>query len=66
MTSTQRVLVAEPLADSGLDAMRAAGLEVDVKTGLTPDELGTEPVVHSLEVNAHRENTTDGSEVIHA
>src|SRR3954469_19074063 len=34
-----RVLVAEPLADSGLDAMRAAGLEVEVKTGLSPDEL---------------------------
>src|SRR6478736_4784831 len=34
-----RVLVAEPLADSGLDAMRAAGLEVEVKTGLSPGEL---------------------------
>jgi D-3-phosphoglycerate dehydrogenase len=34
-----RVLVAEPLADSGLDAMRAAGLEVEVKTGLSPEEL---------------------------
>lgn len=34
-----RVLVAEPLAERGLDAMRAAGLHVEVKTGLTPDEL---------------------------
>src|ERR1700710_2638268 len=34
-----RVLVAEPLAESGLDAMRAAGLEVEVKTGLSADEL---------------------------
>ena len=34
-----RVLVAEPLADRGLDAMRAAGLDVEVKTGLTPEEL---------------------------
>src|SRR3954463_335088 len=34
-----RVLVAEPLAESGLVAMRSAGLEVEVKTGLTPDEL---------------------------
>jgi D-3-phosphoglycerate dehydrogenase len=34
-----RVLVAEPLAERGLDAMREAGLEVEVKTGLTPDEL---------------------------
>ena len=34
-----RVLVAEKLADSGLDAMRDAGLEVDVQLGLSPDEL---------------------------
>ena len=34
-----RVLVAEPLAERGLDAMREAGLEVEVKTGLTPEEL---------------------------
>ena len=31
----KRVLVSEQLADSGLDAMRAAGLEVDVRLGLT-------------------------------
>ncbi len=36
---TARVLVAEPLAERGLDAMREAGLDVQVKTGLTPDEL---------------------------
>src|SRR6476660_1334602 len=34
-----RVLVTEPLAERGLDAMRAAGLDVEVKTGLTPEEL---------------------------
>src|SRR5262245_14085604 len=34
-----RVLVSEPLAERGLDAMRAAGLEVDVRIGLSPDEL---------------------------
>ena len=34
-----RILVAEPIAERGLDAMRAAGLDVDVKTGLTPEEL---------------------------
>jgi D-3-phosphoglycerate dehydrogenase len=34
-----RVLVSEPLADRGLDAMRAAGLDVDVQTGLTPEQL---------------------------
>src|SRR6266513_5795614 len=34
-----RVLVAEPLAERGLDAKRASGLDVEVKTGLTPEEL---------------------------
>src|SRR5690349_17346790 len=35
----KRVLVSEQLADSGLDAMRAAGLEVDVRLGLSEEEL---------------------------
>jgi D-3-phosphoglycerate dehydrogenase len=34
-----RVLVSEPLAERGLDAMRAAGLDVDVQTGLSADQL---------------------------
>ncbi|MET0627111.1 MAG: phosphoglycerate dehydrogenase [Acidimicrobiia bacterium] len=34
-----RVLVTEKLAESGLDAMRAAGLDVDVQLGLSADEL---------------------------
>ena len=34
-----RVLVAETLADAGLDLLRAAGHDVDVRTGLSPDEL---------------------------
>jgi len=34
-----RVLVVEPLAERGLDAMRQAGLDVVVKTGLSSDEL---------------------------
>src|SRR6185369_6461656 len=34
-----RVLIAEPIAERGLDAMRAAGLDVEVKTGLTSEEL---------------------------
>jgi D-3-phosphoglycerate dehydrogenase len=33
------VLVAEALAPSGLDAMRASGLDVDVRTGIAHDEL---------------------------
>src|SRR4051794_32891070 len=39
MLMAPRVLVAEPLAERGVDAMRDAGLEVEVKTGLTPAEL---------------------------
>jgi len=34
-----RVLVTEELAESGLAAMRAAGHEVDVQLGLSPEEL---------------------------
>jgi D-3-phosphoglycerate dehydrogenase len=34
-----RVLVTEQLADSGLDAMRAAGLDVDVRLDLSPEQL---------------------------
>lgn len=34
-----RVLVTEKLAESGLDALRDAGHEVDVRLGLTPAEL---------------------------
>ncbi|CAN5799001.1 phosphoglycerate dehydrogenase [soil metagenome] len=34
-----RVLVTEKIADQGLDALRAAGHDVDVALGLSPDEL---------------------------
>jgi D-3-phosphoglycerate dehydrogenase len=34
-----RILVSETLAEGGLATMRAAGHEVDVRTGLTPEEL---------------------------
>jgi len=34
-----RVLVAEPLAQVGLDALDAAGFDVDVRTGLSAEEL---------------------------
>ena len=35
------MLVTEPLAQVGLDALAAAGFDVDVRTGLSPDELIT-------------------------
>ena len=34
-----RVLVSEELAERGLDRLRAAGHEVDVRVGLSPEEL---------------------------
>jgi D-3-phosphoglycerate dehydrogenase len=34
-----RILVTEVIAEKGLDALRDAGHEVDVRLGLTPDEL---------------------------
>jgi D-3-phosphoglycerate dehydrogenase / 2-oxoglutarate reductase len=34
-----RILVSEKLADAGLDDLRAAGHEVDVRLGLSPEEL---------------------------
>jgi len=34
-----RVLVAEAIAESGLDELRAAGHEVDLQVGLSPEEL---------------------------
>ncbi|MBM3674911.1 MAG: phosphoglycerate dehydrogenase [Actinobacteria bacterium] len=36
---TQRVLVAEELAERGLGSMRTAGLDVDVQLGLSPEAL---------------------------
>jgi D-3-phosphoglycerate dehydrogenase len=34
-----RVLVAEPIAEAGVAALRDAGFDVDVRTGLSPEEL---------------------------
>ncbi|MEN9793310.1 MAG: D-3-phosphoglycerate dehydrogenase, partial [Actinomycetota bacterium] len=35
-----RVIVSEQLAEGGLDRLRAAGHQVDVLLGLSPEELG--------------------------
>src|SRR5712672_2203544 len=57
---TSRVLVAEPLAVRGLVAMRAAGLEVEVKTGLTPGELcAALPGVAALVIRSATQVTAD-------
>jgi len=39
MAAMARVLVAEKIAEGGLDQLRAAGHEVDVALGLSPEEL---------------------------
>ncbi|MGH9009937.1 MAG: phosphoglycerate dehydrogenase, partial [Acidimicrobiia bacterium] len=36
---SSRVLVTEPLAQVGLDTLSAAGFDVDVAVGLSPEEL---------------------------
>src|SRR5450432_1564425 len=55
-----RVLVAEPLAERGLDAMRAAGLDVEVKTGLTPEELcAALPGVQALVIRSATQVTAE-------
>src|SRR5258707_8406771 len=55
-----RVLVAEPIAERGLDAMRAAGLDVDVKTGLTPEELcAALPGVEALVIRSATQVTAE-------
>lgn len=59
-----RVLVSEKIADGGLDALRAAGHEVDVQLGLSPEEL-VEAVkgAHALII---RSATTVTAEVLDA
>ena len=59
-----RVLVAEKIADSGLDRLREAGHEVDIQVGLSPEEL-LEAIkgAHALVI---RSSTTVTAEVIAA
>lgn len=54
------MLVAEPIAAGGLDAMRAAGLEVDERIGLTPAELiAAMPGVAALVIRSATQVTTE-------
>src|SRR2546425_10322696 len=34
-----RILVCDPIAEDGVEALRRAGADVDVRTGLSPEEL---------------------------
>ena len=59
-----RVLVTEKIADRGLDSLRAAGHDVDVQLGLSPEELNTAIVgAHALII---RSATTVTPEVLDA
>ncbi|CAN5701120.1 phosphoglycerate dehydrogenase [soil metagenome] len=59
-----RVLVSEKIADGGLDALRAAGHEVDVQVGLSPEDLLTAiKGAHALII---RSATTVTAEVLDA
>ncbi|HUS62100.1 MAG TPA: phosphoglycerate dehydrogenase, partial [Acidimicrobiales bacterium] len=59
-----RILVTEQLADSGLDAMRDAGHEVDVALGLSPDDLLT--AVKGAQALVVRSSTQVTAEVLEA
>ena len=55
-----RVLVTETLAQRGLDALAEAGHEVDVRLGLTPDELiAAVPGAHALVVRSATKVTAE-------
>jgi D-3-phosphoglycerate dehydrogenase len=55
-----RVLVTEKLAESGLDDLRAAGHEVDVKLDLSPEALlGVMPGAHALIVRSATQVTAE-------
>ncbi len=56
----KRVLVSEELAASGLEAMRAAGLEVDFRPGLSADDLlGAVPGAHALVIRSATQVTAE-------
>jgi D-3-phosphoglycerate dehydrogenase len=59
-----RILVTEKLADSGLDAMAAAGHDVDVQLGLTPEQLVD--AVKGANALVIRSSTTVTAEVLEA
>ena len=36
-----RILVCDPIAEDGVEALKRSGADVDVRTGLSPEELWT-------------------------
>jgi hypothetical protein len=61
---SHRVLICDPIADDGVEALRASGAEVDVKTGLGPDELKS--AVDAYDALVVRSETKVTREIIEA
>lgn len=61
---SHRVLVCDPIADDGVAALKANGAEVDVKTGLKPDELRS--IVDGYDALVVRSETKVTREIIEA
>lgn len=59
-----KVLVSDPLVENAIQKMRAAGLDVTVKTGLKPDQLKKE--IPPFEAIAIRSGTKMTAEIIQA
>ncbi len=61
---TARVLICDPIAEDGIDVLRQFGAQVDVRTGLPPDEL--EATVDSYQALIVRSETKITRKVIAA
>ncbi|HKZ50404.1 MAG TPA: phosphoglycerate dehydrogenase, partial [Dehalococcoidia bacterium] len=59
-----RILICDPIAEDGLDALRRSGAEVDVRLGLSPDAL--RQAVDNYEALIVRSETKVTAEVIGA
>ena len=57
-----RVLVADPIAQEGLDLLREGGADIDVRTGLTPAEL--EASIHDYDALIVRSETQVSAAVL--
>jgi D-3-phosphoglycerate dehydrogenase len=55
-----KVLVSDNLGEAGIEILKAAGLDVDVKTGLSPEELKAEiGPYHALVIRSATRVTDD-------
>ena len=55
-----RILVTEAIADGGLDRLRSAGHTVDIRMGLSPDELVDEiATAHALIIRSATQVTAE-------